>query len=145
MLQDIAFPKHPMIDRVHTLHKQVPVTVLYGTDSWMDKSPGPIIKEIRPNSYVHIEVGPNILNSRIFFQHFFCLQFIPDAGHHINADQPEIFNKCVTEVCKSVANSQLIIPTTDRSSPSTEIRDEIEVNPVDNEMLTTNKPTDLLQ
>lgn len=56
MLQDVVFPKNPMLQRVQNLSKDVPVTVLYGSNSWIDKSSGPKIKELRPDSYVQIEV-----------------------------------------------------------------------------------------
>lgn len=37
----------------------------------------------------------------IFIYIFFFVQIIPDAGHHINADQPLIFNEVVQKICKS--------------------------------------------
>ncbi|CAH1105241.1 unnamed protein product [Psylliodes chrysocephalus] len=80
MLQGLGWAKNPMILRYHTLDKNVPITIIYGEKSWIRKTPEEVLKDQRPNSYVKVEI-------------------IPNAGHHINADQPVLFNDAVTKVC----------------------------------------------
>ncbi|CAG9858496.1 unnamed protein product [Phyllotreta striolata] len=81
MVQGLAWAKNPMMHRYHTLRQNVPVTVIYGEKSWIRKTPEAELKNKRPNSYVKIEI-------------------IPNAGHHINADQPQLFNNTVKGICE---------------------------------------------
>ncbi|XP_019881709.1 (Lyso)-N-acylphosphatidylethanolamine lipase isoform X2 [Aethina tumida] len=80
MMKGFGWAKNPMIDRIQDLDKNIPMTILYGEYSWIDKSSGAIIQDKRPTSYVDLKI-------------------VPGAGHHINADQPEIFNNLVVETC----------------------------------------------
>jgi len=45
-----------MIKRIQYLDKRVPMTFLYGQNTWMDQSIGEIVKKERQNSFVQIEV-----------------------------------------------------------------------------------------
>lgn len=78
-----AYPKNPMGDRLlEGLKEEIPVTIIFGTESWIDNSYGPIIKEGRPvNSYTRIEN-------------------IESAGHQIFSDNAEEFNRIVLDACK---------------------------------------------
>ncbi|XP_072396697.1 (Lyso)-N-acylphosphatidylethanolamine lipase-like [Diabrotica undecimpunctata] len=87
MKQGLAWAKNPMIRRYHTLSKDVPLTVIYGEKSWIVKTPEDDLKNQRPESYVKAEILPN-------------------AGHHINADQSVLFNKLICKVCKQCDNSE---------------------------------------
>lgn len=77
-----AYPKRPMGDRVlKELSDDIPVTIIFGNESWIDNSYGPVIKEGRPEkSYTHIE---NIA-----------------AGHQLFSDNAEEFNRIVLDACK---------------------------------------------
>lgn len=81
----LGWAKHPMVDRIHTLRKDIPITLLYGSRSWVDNASGELIREKRPDSFVHVQV-------------------ITGAGHHVYADKPEAFNRYVMEAC-SVSDS----------------------------------------
>lgn len=74
-----GWAKCPMISRIGEMREDVPITVVYGSRSWMDHTSGHSIKYLRPNSYVDIQV-------------------VKGAGHHVYADQPEAFNDIVEEV-----------------------------------------------
>lgn len=56
MMYQIGWAKNPMEHRIDKLREDVPITVMYGSDSWIDKSTGEIIKEKRVHSYVNIQV-----------------------------------------------------------------------------------------
>lgn len=50
----------------HGLNDKLPVTFLYGENTWMNNAYGQIIKDSRPSSYTHVEIVEN-------------------AGHHVTA------------------------------------------------------------
>lgn len=56
MMSGFGWAKNPMIKRINTLHEDVPVTLLYGSRSWVDNSAGDIIKDKRIGSYVQLQV-----------------------------------------------------------------------------------------
>jgi len=51
-----------MIKRIQYLDKRVPITFIYGQNTWMDQNIGSIIKKERQNSFVHIEVIYTVIN-----------------------------------------------------------------------------------
>ena len=65
------------------LDPAVPMSLIYGENSWMFKLSEAEIHELRPNSYVKVHE-------------------IPKAGHHIHADQPESFNDTVNSILEMV-------------------------------------------
>ncbi|XP_065166576.1 (Lyso)-N-acylphosphatidylethanolamine lipase isoform X3 [Atheta coriaria] len=80
MMSGFGWAKHPMVNRIEQLDKTVPITLVYGSRSWVDNSAGEIIKEKRHDSEVNLQV-------------------IVGAGHHVYADKPEVFNEYVIEAC----------------------------------------------
>ncbi|XP_008550144.1 (Lyso)-N-acylphosphatidylethanolamine lipase isoform X1 [Microplitis demolitor] len=80
MMEGFGWAKNPMINRIDQIDDEVPITMIYGSRSWVDNSAGETIKQKRANSYVNIQV-------------------ISGAGHHVYADKSEIFNKHVLEAC----------------------------------------------
>jgi hypothetical protein len=52
-----------MCNRISTLHKDVPLTLIYGSRSWVDHSPSDTIKQIRSESYVDIQVSLYLLEN----------------------------------------------------------------------------------
>lgn len=80
MMAGFGWAKNPMIKRVHEVRDDVPITLLYGSRSWVDSSAGDLIQKVRPNSFVQSHV-------------------INQAGHHIYADKAEEFNRLVLEAC----------------------------------------------
>lgn len=79
-----GWAKYPMIHRVKEIDSDIPMTVLYGSRSWMDSSAGYNIKYLREKSYVNIQI-------------------IKGAGHHIYADRAIEFNDCINDVCDKVS------------------------------------------
>lgn len=80
MMDGFGWAKYPMVKRINELREDIPITLLYGSRSWVDSSAGEKIKKLRPNSMVDLKV-------------------ITGAGHHVYADKAEIFNKYVNEAC----------------------------------------------
>ncbi|CAL8322715.1 unnamed protein product [Arctogadus glacialis] len=83
MMESLAWAKRPMLQRVDQLPASLPVSMLYGDRSWMTSSSGHEAARIRGQAYTRVEL-------------------IKDASHHVNNDQPEIFNNMVEAICNSV-------------------------------------------
>ena len=98
MQSNLIYAKRPMINRLDGLPSSVPISMLLGTRSWFDTSTGKKVYSKRLNSFVDVH-------------------YIEDAGHHIHADCPEIFNQVVNEICEMVDDSKDIVS-------GTETRDE---------------------
>ncbi|KAG8228955.1 hypothetical protein J437_LFUL007706 [Ladona fulva] len=81
MMSGFGWAKNPMAPRMDNLHKDVPVTLVYGSRSWVDNTAGEEIRKRRAGSYVNVQV-------------------ITGAGHHVYADKSEIFNRHVLEACE---------------------------------------------
>jgi len=75
--ETLGWAKSPMAPRLVDLHNKVAVTLLYGDKSWMDKEAGLRLK--------------NALGARAQYY------VVPEAGHHIYADNHEFFNKTVIQ------------------------------------------------
>lgn len=56
MMQSFGWAKNPIIKRMHNLNNDIPITLLYGSRSWVDNTTGETIKEARPSSYVNVQV-----------------------------------------------------------------------------------------
>uniref|UniRef100_A0A1A7WSI9 (Lyso)-N-acylphosphatidylethanolamine lipase n=1 Tax=Iconisemion striatum TaxID=60296 RepID=A0A1A7WSI9_9TELE len=83
MSETLGWAKRPMLQRVHLLPSSMPVTMVYGAQSWVHSSSGDRAAEIRGKAHTKVLL-------------------IEDASHHVYADQPEEFNKVVEKICKSV-------------------------------------------
>ncbi|XP_048867019.1 (Lyso)-N-acylphosphatidylethanolamine lipase-like [Brienomyrus brachyistius] len=81
--ESLGWAKRPMLQRVHLLPPGLPVTLLYGSLSWVDSSSGDQMRQLRPDSYTRIVV-------------------IQEASHNLFADEPEEFNRVVERICSSV-------------------------------------------
>ncbi|XP_032644505.2 (Lyso)-N-acylphosphatidylethanolamine lipase-like [Chelonoidis abingdonii] len=83
MTQALGWARRPMLERIHLLPRELPITLIYGAESWIDTSTGRRVRELRPHSYVrHLAIA--------------------GASHHVYADQPAAFNAAVQEICDSV-------------------------------------------
>lgn len=58
MMDGFGWAKYPMVKRINELREDIPITLLYGSRSWVDSSAGEKIKKLRPNSMVDLKVGP---------------------------------------------------------------------------------------
>ncbi|KAG5678628.1 hypothetical protein PVAND_008284 [Polypedilum vanderplanki] len=82
-----VYPKRPMFERLKDqLSEDIPMTCIFGGQSWLENSYGYAIKELRPNSYTHIE-------------------YIESAGHQLFSDDATEFNRLVVEACKIVKSA----------------------------------------
>lgn len=86
-----AYPLRPMGERmIEGLKEEIPVTIIFGDESWIENDFGPVIKEGRNvNSYTHIE---NIA-----------------AGHQLFSDNAEEFNRIVLDACKVLKFERMTI------------------------------------
>ncbi|KAM7401280.1 hypothetical protein PAMA_005458 [Pampus argenteus] len=83
MSESLGWAKRPMLQRVHLLPPSVPLTMLYGAQSWVDSSSGDKVVQIRSQAHTKVLL-------------------INEASHHVYADQPEEFNRVVKNICNSV-------------------------------------------
>lgn len=52
MTQALGWARRPMLERIHLLPTALPITLIYGAESWIDTSTGRRVMELRPGSYV---------------------------------------------------------------------------------------------
>ncbi|KAG8455483.1 hypothetical protein GDO86_001605 [Hymenochirus boettgeri] len=83
MMERFGWAKRPMMSRIQEIPKELPITFIYGAETWIDSSTGEKVKQERPSSYVQSLA-------------------ITGASHHVYADQPGIFNTAVEEICEAV-------------------------------------------
>ncbi|XP_070494397.1 (Lyso)-N-acylphosphatidylethanolamine lipase-like [Chironomus tepperi] len=88
LLENGPWPKFPLAARMTELHSDIPLTFVYGEQSWIDSTPGYIIKLSRPNSYTHIEV-------------------VDGAGHKVFSDDELTFNSIVLKACKILKSNNV--------------------------------------
>jgi len=81
MMSSFGWAKYPMSNRIASLNKDVPLTMIYGSRSWVDHCPGTMIQQIRGDSYVNVQI-------------------IQGAGHHVYADKKDNFNQLVLKACE---------------------------------------------
>jgi len=75
MMTGFAWAKYPMFPRLAEMDKNVPLNFLFGSKSWVSRINGEVFENLGFKS-VSVET-------------------IPDAGHHVYADQPELFTEAV--------------------------------------------------
>ncbi|XP_071785530.1 (Lyso)-N-acylphosphatidylethanolamine lipase-like [Asterias amurensis] len=83
MSQMLGWAVNPMVRRVEQLSKKVPVTAIYGEDSWMNRAGGEKLKDIRKDAYTKVHV-------------------LKEAGHHVYADRTTAFNGIIRDICDEV-------------------------------------------
>ncbi|KAG9486989.1 (Lyso)-N-acylphosphatidylethanolamine lipase [Eleutherodactylus coqui] len=83
MMEKFGWAKRPMMSRLHLIPKDLPITFVYGAETWIDRNTGENAKLLRPDSYVNTLA-------------------IKGASHHVYADQPKVFNAVVEEICDAV-------------------------------------------
>ncbi|XP_069675695.1 (Lyso)-N-acylphosphatidylethanolamine lipase isoform X3 [Periplaneta americana] len=105
MMASFGWAKHPMINRIDALRNDIPITLLYGSRSWVDNASGELIREQRRSSYVNIQV-------------------ITGAGHHVYADKAETFNRHVIEACKLADSGELSKTSVIQANPTSELEEE---------------------
>lgn len=80
------WPLNPVGERVkHGLKDSIPVTFLYGKNTWMNNIYGSIIREHRQKSYTNVKIVDN-------------------AGHHIYTDNDAEFNKSVLDAIRVLSS-----------------------------------------
>lgn len=57
MMVTFGWAKNPLCQRLHLLDPAVPMTLAYGSRSWMDHFPAEKIRSLRSSSYVDYHVN----------------------------------------------------------------------------------------
>ncbi|CAL8096900.1 unnamed protein product [Orchesella dallaii] len=98
LMSSFGWAKYPMINRIPSLRKDVPMTLIYGSRSWVDHCPGAMIQQMRPNSYVDVQI-------------------IQGAGHHVYADKRERFNEIVLKAAAFSDENEITRYTESQKEP----------------------------
>uniref|UniRef100_T1GLU3 AB hydrolase-1 domain-containing protein n=1 Tax=Megaselia scalaris TaxID=36166 RepID=T1GLU3_MEGSC len=105
MMESFGWAKNPMINRIHEVRKDIPMTFIYGSRSWIDSSSGDKIKTVRADSNVSIRI-------------------VSGAGHHVYADKADVFNKYVNEACSLTDSNSIQLKTTNFPKISNDTEEE---------------------
>ena len=89
-MTQFAWAKYPMLPRLKDLEPKLPLSVFYGGDSWMSQIEEETFTQIR-------KVDPDI-------ESYTRVHVIPHAGHHVYAEQSQIFNKLVLDAMEVTKN-----------------------------------------
>ena len=87
--QYLGYSKNPLINRIKDIDKNLPITVLYGKDSWV----------------ADIFYFP-CLKSELSDHRYCSIKIIYDAGHHIYCDNYNDFNRHVNGACNVKVSSK---------------------------------------
>lgn len=79
--------KQPLCERLHTLPADIPLTILYGSNTWLTKE---------EESNLAAKIGRSVI----------C-HTIPNSGHHIYADNAPYFNEYVLSLTKQTIVTSL--------------------------------------
>ncbi|XP_011648272.1 protein ABHD4 isoform X3 [Pogonomyrmex barbatus] len=120
MMQGFGWAKNPIVKRMDKLSDDIPITLLYGSRSWVDNSAGETIKQYKSSSYVNVQV-------------------ITGAGHHVYADKSETFNKYVLEACALTDSVPHLTSSNLRSYINTVSDQEVNIT-LSNEALEDRRP-----
>lgn len=63
MMHGFGWAKHPMLRRMHNVRHDKPITLLYGSRSWIDKSSWDLLKAARESNYVNVQVNVFLFRS----------------------------------------------------------------------------------
>jgi len=85
LMKGFAWAQNPMLPRLKSLDVNVPLTALYGSDSWITAIPEEELKEVR---------GLDSTTSA-----YTKMRLINDAGHHVYANAPQ-FDYRVLQACQ---------------------------------------------
>lgn len=87
--QYLEYSRNPLIRRIKDLDKNLPITVLYGKDSWV----------------AELSNFPSLESELL--DHYYCsTNIIYDAGHHIYSDNFNDFNQYVNSACNLKCSSR---------------------------------------
>ncbi|KAM3960318.1 pummelig isoform 2-T2 [Aphomia sociella] len=87
LMNGFGWAKNPMVKRLDKLDPNLPISVLYGSRSWVDNTTGQVLSEHRQCNKTYVQV-------------------INGAGHHVYLDKPDLFNKYVLEACSLADNTK---------------------------------------
>ncbi|KAJ6217106.1 hypothetical protein RDWZM_008263 [Blomia tropicalis] len=82
-----AWPRMPMLERISSIAKQIPIDFIYGSQSWIDYETGYKAQSMMPNHKVDVHL-------------------IKGAGHHVYADQAYEFNQLVSKICSNAVGDK---------------------------------------
>ncbi|CAD5117875.1 unnamed protein product [Dimorphilus gyrociliatus] len=111
MTMSFGWAKNPMLSRIHKLSEKVPMTMIYGSRSWISDSSGWEAKRRRQEENENCFVDVHI---------------IKNAGHHVYANQSEEFNNLINKICSAGGEPKKI--RTKASKLSLTIQDTVSNN-----------------
>ncbi|XP_014676752.1 PREDICTED: abhydrolase domain-containing protein 4-like [Priapulus caudatus] len=76
----VGWAKNPMLQRIQEIDSRIPITMIYGSRSWVDSESGWAVKDLRKDSVVDVHV-------------------VKGSGHHVYSEQASEFNTLVRRAC----------------------------------------------
>ena len=64
MMQHFGWAKNPIVKRMDKLNPEIPITLLYGSRSWVDNSSWETLKQARASSYINVQVNIKYKNKK---------------------------------------------------------------------------------
>ncbi|XP_015919847.1 1-acylglycerol-3-phosphate O-acyltransferase ABHD5 [Parasteatoda tepidariorum] len=89
MTDGSGYAQHPIMNDIIHLKRNLPITFVYGSRSWIDRQPGLQIKFSRLNAFVGIQI-------------------VEGAGILIHADKPDNFNNLINKICQNFDQGLLL-------------------------------------
>uniref|UniRef100_H2ZBC3 AB hydrolase-1 domain-containing protein n=1 Tax=Ciona savignyi TaxID=51511 RepID=H2ZBC3_CIOSA len=83
MNRNLGYAYRPMLARICGISTNIPITFIYGKESWIISESGEKAKALMPNH-----------NVRVYL--------IDNASHNVHADQPAAFNRIVCNLCTEI-------------------------------------------
>ena len=102
LCDDFAWAKTPVISRISDIDESLRVSVIYGEESWIQP-------KLTENSLREAGVR-NVENIEVFM--------IPEARHHVYADQFDEFNEILLKIVNS--DAKLVKTESERSNDTTQ-------------------------
>lgn len=88
--EGFGWAKRPMLERIGDVDSSISMTFIHGSHSWIDNRIGYEVKYIRGDSFVDVQI-------------------VRQAGHHIYADRPQLFNNIVCRTCDMVDQPNAVL------------------------------------
>ena len=85
-----GWAQRPILSRLHQLNHNIPITVIAGSNSWMNFT-----------TFKDVRTAEQIAAARPTGS-YVGVHYVDEAGHHVHAQQPYRFNKIVNSVFELV-------------------------------------------
>lgn len=79
MMQGFGWAKNPIVRRMDKLSPEIPITLLYGSRSWVDNSSWETLKQSGSSSYINVQVKNKLIKKRQHFLKLYKIRIFLDS------------------------------------------------------------------